>query len=226
MRPLLISNSGKPLYWWCKKEIANFVGNKEVTFISAATVYDANEYYKKAQKALAPVRIKLNHLILDKKPEDLIAKTDVLLVGGGNTYQLLSELQKYNLLGKVKQRVINGASYVGLSAGANITGPNILTTNDWNVMSSKHFEGLNLVPFNINPHYGAPQDKIMTSAEARDERIGEYLVFNKNPVIALEEQTFLKVEDDKIQVGGKGKARVFKTGKSSKEFKAGEDLQL
>ncbi len=65
-------------------------------------------------------------------------------------------------------------------------------------MGSTTFEGLGLVPFNINPHYGATQDKILFSVEARDERIEEYLVFNKTLVVALKEQTFLKVEGNKV----------------------------
>ncbi|OGY24444.1 MAG: hypothetical protein A2172_01645 [Candidatus Woykebacteria bacterium RBG_13_40_15] len=226
MRLLLISNSGKPLYWWCKKEIADFVKNEEVTFISAATVYSCVEYYQKAQNILKEVGVKLNHLILDQKTEELIDRTSVFLVGGGNTYQLISQLKKRGLLDKIKRQVKKGASYIGLSAGANIAGPNILTTNDWNVMGSVVFEGLGLIPFNINPHYSTPQDKILSSAEARDERIEEYLVFNKNPVVALEEQTFLKVESNKVQVGGDGKAKVFIKNQKPKEFKPGDNLDF
>ena len=124
MRLLLLSNSGKPLYWWCKKEIADFASGKEITFISAATVYDPNEYYQKAKTSLKEVGIKLNHLILEN-PQDLISKTEVFLVAGGNTYHLLNKLNNSGLLNKIRERVLAGASYIGVSAGANITGPNI-----------------------------------------------------------------------------------------------------
>lgn len=226
MRLLLLSNSGEPLYTWCKREIAEFIGNRQVTFISAATVYNPNDYFKTAQKSLSEVGLKFNHLVLEDNPQELISKTEIFLVGGGNTYQLLSQLGKYNLLDKIKQQISIGADYVGLSAGANIVGPNILTTNDWNVAGSTNFEGLNLTPFNINPHYDAPQDKIMTSAEARDERIKEYLIFNKNPVVAIEEETYLEVEGGQIKIGGKGIAKLFVKSKEPKEYKSGEVINF
>jgi dipeptidase E len=226
MKLLLISNSGKPLYGWCKKGIADFVGNNEVTFISAATVYSSTSYYQKANEILRKVGVKLDHLDLGKDPRELVRKTSVFLVAGGNTYQLVSQLKKHNLMNQIKKQVKKGATYIGLSAGANIAGPNILTTNDWNVIGSTYFEGLNLVPFNINPHYGAPQDKILSSAEARDERIQEYLVFNESPVVAIEEQTYLQVEDNQVQVGGEGVAKVFARDKKPKEYKSGEFIKL
>jgi len=225
MRLLLISNSGKPLYWWCKKEIADFAGDKEVTFISAATIYDPNEYYQKAQESLKEVGVKLNHLNL-KSPQDLINKTQVFLVAGGNTYHLLKKLKTNGMLDKIKRKVLDSAAYIGISAGANIAGPNILTTNDWNVVGSTYFNGLNLVPFNINPHYNAPQDKVLTSAETRDERIGEYHVFKSNPVVVMEEQTYLTLDDNKVKVGGRGKLKVFTKGRKSKEFKSRENLDF
>jgi len=197
-----------------------------VTFISAATVYDPNGYYRRAKESLEEVGVKLNHLILDKKPEELIDKTEAFLVGGGNTYQLLDKLKSYGLLNKIRERIRSGAFYIGASAGANIAGPNILTTNDWNVLGSTFFEGLNLVPFNINPHYNAPQDKILTSAESRNDRISEYHVFKNNPVVVLEEQTFLTIEYGKVKVGGEGKAKVFVKGKEPKELNAKDNLNF
>ncbi len=226
MNLLLLSNSGKPLYKWCKREIAKFIGNRQVTFISAATVYNPNDYFMVAQKSLSEVGLKLNHLVLKDNPEHLISKTEAFLIAGGNTYQLASQLRKYNLLDKIKQQISKGAVCVGLSAGANIVGPNILTTNDWNVVSSANFEGLNLTTFNINPHYDASQDKIMTSAEARDERIKEYLIFNNNPIVAIEEETYLEVEDGQVKVGGKGIAKLFVKSKEPKEYKSGEIIKL
>lgn len=223
MRILLISNSGKPLYHWCKDEIMGFAKNKQVAFISWATIKNQDEYYQEVKEALAG--LKLDHLRADNAG-DLIEKTDVFLVGGGNTYHLLSKLREHNLLDKIKKRVLNGASYIGVSAGANIAGPNILTTNDWNVVGLKSFEGLSIVPFNINPHYVDPHDKKVFSGESRDDRIFEYLTFNNNPVIGIEEKTFLRIENEEIKVEGFGKVKVFEKGKEPKEFKSGDYLDL
>ena len=227
MKVLLLSNSGEPIYAWCKKDIASFCAdNKELTFISAATVYSPKEYFEKAKKSLEEVGLNLKHLILDKNPTEQVDKAKAFIVGGGNIYQLIKKLSENNLLSAIKKKVLDGVPYIGLSAGANITGPNILTTNDWNVSGSTIFKGLNLVPFNINPHYNAPKDKVLSSAETRDERIREYLVFNKNPVVALEEQTLLRIENDKIEIGGNGKVKLFLANQEPKEFKSGETLSL
>jgi len=227
MKVLLLSNSGEPIYGWCKKDIASFCAdNKELTFISAATVYSPKEYFEKAKKSLEEVGLNLTHLILDKNPIEQVNDAKAFIVGGGNTYQLIKKLSENNLLNVIKKKVLGGVPYIGLSAGANIAGPNILTTNDWNVSGSTHFDGLNIVSFNINPHYNAPKDKVLSSAETRDERIREYLVFNKNPVVALKEQTLLRVENNKIEVEGTGKAKVFLADQEPKEFKSGEILSL
>lgn len=226
MKLLLISNSGKPLYDWCKNELVDFIGKNEITFISAANVYDPNDYYQKAKESFSSFGLKLNHLILDKSPEKLIEETKVFLVGGGNTYHLLNKLNRYGLLNKIKNRVLDGACYIGASAGANIAGPNILTTNDWNVVGLKTFNALNLVPFNINPHYIPPHDKRIFSGESRDDRIREYLFLNNNPVLAMEERTFLEIENKKIDVGGSGKVKVFMSKEEPREFNTGSKLNF
>lgn len=221
MRLLLLSNSGSPFYAWCKQYILDFLGeNTTATFISSATTLSEEGYFETAQKALPEV--KLTHLILNQTAEDTVAKAENFLVGGGNTYLLLSRLKEKGLLNKIKSRVESGASYIGLSAGANIAGPNILTTNDWNVVGTTDFNSLGLVPFNINPHYIPPHDKRIHSGETREERIKEYLAFNENPVVGIEENTFLKIEDNVATVGGEGNAYLFHKESKPEKISSGE----
>lgn len=224
MNILLASNSGEPFYEWLEDELIRFVGGDIVTFVSAATVYDPEDYFKKIEEKLNSLGIKVNHLRLDKKPEEQIANTKTFLVGGGNTYNLLNKLDKYKLSEKISSKVKAGAKYIGISAGANVAGPTILTTNDWNVVGSTNFRGLELVNFNINPHYVEPHDKAVFSGETRDERILEHLVFSNHPVIAIEEKTLIEVSGKNISVRGKGKAKVFRKGKEAKIFKSGESF--
>ncbi|MEK7186411.1 MAG: dipeptidase PepE [Patescibacteria group bacterium] len=226
MKLLLISNSGTPLYHWCKKEIADFLGERKVLFVSAANVFDPEKYYNDANKSLAEVGIKLTHLNLDKTPDKQIEETESILVGGGNTYHLLSELRKARLIGTIRRKIKNGIPYVGLSAGANIAGPNILTTNDWNVVSSKVFEALGLVPFNINPHYVGPHDKKKFSGESRDDRIKEYHEIQSDNVLGIEEKTMVFIEDIKIKVAGEGKVKLFVKNQNPKEYKNGESFRF
>lgn len=225
MRLLLLSNSGSPFYEWCKQYILDFLPEtKAATFISAATTLSEEGYFETAQKALPEV--KLTHLILNETAEETIAKTESFLVGGGNTYLLLSRLKGKGLLPKIKERVNSGAKYIGLSAGANIAGPNILTTNDWNVIGTTDFASLGLVPFNINPHYIPPHDKRIHSGETREERIKEYLTFNENPVVGIEENTFLKIENNVITVGGQGNVFSFHKGSEPEKYSPGESKTL
>ncbi len=203
----------------------DFLGkNKSATFISAATTQSEEGYFDTAQKALP--KVKLTHLILNETAGETIAKTENFLVGGGNTYLLLKRLKEKDLLRKIKERVDSGASYIGLSAGANIAGPNILTTNDWNIVGTTDFKSLSLVPFNINPHYIPPHDKRIHSGETREERIKEYLTFNENPVVGIEENTFLKVENRVATVGGEGNAFLFHKGSNPEIITAGESREF
>lgn len=227
MKLLLLSNSGEPLYGWCKETIADFCDtDKTLTFISAATVYSPTEYFKKAQESLNDVGIKLVHLDLNKNPENTLVEAKALLVGGGNTYHLLHKLHGKKLLESLRKKVLSGTPFVGLSAGANIAGKSILTTNDWNVIRSNVFDGLNVVPFNINPHYLDPHDKQNFSAESRDDRILEYFEFNEEPVITLEEKTFLTVKDKTVIVGGLGRVKLFRKNKTQKVYTKGDLLEL
>jgi dipeptidase E len=66
-------------------------------------------------------------------------------MGGGNTYALLARLRASGLLGAIRARVRGGMRYLGASAGSNVAGPNILTTNDWNVVALDRFDALGRV---------------------------------------------------------------------------------
>ena len=107
MRLLLVSNSGEPLYKWCKKDIARFWNsNQELTFISAATVYSPTEYFEKAQDSLKNVGVKLRHLELEKDPKKVIKDSHGFLVGGGNTYHLLYRLHNKGLLDLLREKIL------------------------------------------------------------------------------------------------------------------------
>lgn len=227
MKLLLLSNSGEPLYEWCKEEIARFWNsNEELTFISAATVYSPIQYFEKAKDCLKEVGLNLRHLELNDNPKKLVEEAKGFLVGGGNTYHLLKKLQEEKLLNLLREKVLGGTPYIGLSAGANIAGKSILTTNDWNVIRSTVFDGLNVIPFNINPHYVDPHDKQNFSAESKDDRIFEYFEFNEEPVVALEEKTLLAIEDKTITVGGLGRVKLFRKNKTQDVYKKRDFFKL
>ena len=114
----------------------------------------------------------------------------------------------------------------GASAGANLAGPTILTTNDWNIVALSHFGALHLVPFNINPHYKEADSVMAPGSETRDDRIREYHVRNKNAVVGLEEETMIRADDGAFTVLGARRAKLFRVGKGSEWFAHGERLPL
>ena len=102
--------------------------------------------------------------------------------------------------------------YIGASAGSNVAGPNILTTNDWNVVALDRFEALGLVPFNINPHYRETDPVMAPFSETRDDRIREYHVVNANPVLGLEEGSWVVAEDGAVTAHGAARVKLFRRG--------------
>jgi dipeptidase E len=93
-----------------------------------------------------------------------------------------------------------------------VAGPNILTTNDWNVVGLTAFEALGLVPFNVNPHYLETDPAMAPGSETRDTRIAEYYTVRDNPVVGIEEGTMVRVEDGRATVRGTGRTKLFRRG--------------
>ena len=227
MRALLISNSGRPFLQHCRGALAAFLGDvRRLGFVTAASLGDEAAYYELARAALGaePAGFTVEHLRWDRDPRVILDRTGAIFVGGGNTYALLKRLSESGLLDAIRERVRSGIPYVGSSAGSNLAGPNILTTNDWNVVGLGAFEALGLVSFNVNPHYRETDPVMAPGSETRDERIAEYLAVRDNPVVGLEEGTLLRVEDGVASVLGTGRAKVFARGRDPRWFAAGQAL--
>jgi dipeptidase E len=232
MRLLLISNSGTPFLEHCMGHIAAFLGPaRRLAFVTAANLHDELAYHERARAALGAAPpggcgVDVLHLRWDVDPLAVLGQAEAIFVGGGNTYALLMRLREAGLLDAIRARVRAGLPYVGSSAGSNVAGPNILTTNDWNVVGLTAFESLALVPCNINPHYRQTDPAMAPGSETRDERIREYHVIRQNPVVGLEEGTLLRVEDAVATVLGRGRAKVFRRGSEPRWYAAGERLVL
>jgi dipeptidase E len=212
MRLLLISNSGRPYLAHCRAAMLAFLGPaRRLAFVTAASLGDEVAYYETARDALAP-ELAVEHLRWDRDPLATLTRAEAVFVGGGNTYVLLQRLRASGLLDALPPRVRAGLPYVGASAGSNVAGPNILTTNDWNVVGLTAFEALDLVPFGINPHYLEVDPGMAPGSETRAMRIAEYHVVRDNPVVGLEEGAMLRVQDGVATVLGSGRVRLFARG--------------
>lgn len=232
MRLLLISNSGRPLLGWCRPILGEFLGGaRTLAFVSAATLYAVDAYWQRVSEALAPappagLGLTVVHCDWRGPWRRPLARADAIFVGGGNTYALLQRLKQSGLLDAIGERVRGGIPYVGSSAGSNIAGPTILTTNDWNVVGLSDFSALGLVPFNVNPHYLETDPAVAAHSETRDERIAEYHVVNANVVLGIEESTAIRVEHGITGVVGGGRVKMFRPGAPPQWFSAGDTLPV
>jgi dipeptidase E len=228
MRALLISNSGRPFLAWCLPAIVDFLGPaRTVAFVTAANLGDEAAYFERARAALADgAGLSLLHLRWDAAPRATLERAEALFVGGGNTYALLGRLREAGLLEPIRARARAGMPYLGSSAGSNLSGPNILTTNDWNVVGLGEFQALGLVPFNVNPHYLELDPAMAPGSETRDERIAEYHAVRDNPVVGIEEGTMVRVEDGVATVIGRGRVKLFRRGAPPAWVPAGGRLPL
>ena len=228
MRVLLISNSGRPYLEPCRGALGDFFGAsvRRVGFVSAATLADPEHYFSRAKDGLQSLGVEVEHVHWERQPRKTLDRVDALFVGGGNTYALLDRVRSAGLIEPIKERARDGMPYAGASAGANLAGPTILTTNDWNIVALTHFGALHLVPFNVNPHYKEADPAMAPGSETRYDRIREYHVRKKNAVVALEDETMVQFVDGVGTVRGRRRAKVFRVGKDPQWFAAGERLTL
>ncbi len=221
-RLLLISNSfsfSKGYLGHCIDEIFEFLGNsKEIVFIPYA-LYDRDAAVIAPRELFKTRGINLLSVHTSKNPKQLITDAKAIFIGGGNTFRLLNELYKNKLTELIRNRVENGMSYIGSSAGANVACPTIKTTNDMPIVYPPSLDALDLVPFQINPHYIDPDPDSKHKGETREQRIKEYHEENDLPVIGLREESWLRIESNIIGLKGENGARVFIKDKIPKEYK-------
>ncbi len=227
MRLLLISNSGRPFLWHCLQDIHHFLGDvRRVGYITAARLDDEVARFNTAAEALVQAGITAEHFRVDADLPARLKQAEAVFVGGGNSFALLQRLRESGMLALLAERVRGGMPYIGTSAGSNIAGPNILATNDWNVVAASRFDAMNLVPWTINPHYHETDPAMAPGSETRDQRIGEYLAVNDNPVLGIEEQTAVRIENDAAYVVGSGRAKLFLRNRAPRWMKAGDSVPL
>ncbi len=205
-----------------------FAGVSTVLFIPYARpdgmTYD--EYTAVARKAFWQIDIEIKGIHEYHDPARAIEEAQGIFTGGGNTFLLLDTLYARNLTGILRDAVAGGTPYLGTSAGSNICGPNIKNTNDMPIVYPPSFEALNLIPFNINPHYLDPVENSIHMGETRETRIKEYLVFNEIPVLGIREGGWIRVKDDRITLYGDVRSRWFEPGREALELEPVMDLYM
>lgn len=191
--------------------IKEFLGEeiKTIAFIPFASVDNYADYHSKVSEALNSLPHKIE-IVLPENAKKSLEECDCIMVGGGNTFKLLHELYALDLMALIRRKIKAGTPYIGWSAGSNILGKSISTTNDMPIVEPKSFEALGVFPFLINPHY-LNQNTVGFNGETRDMRLEEFLKMNPGSfVIGLPEGSALLMEDYNLQYLENGVGYVFR----------------
>ena len=229
MHLLLISNStmaGEPFLEYSKDEIARFLsGRQNIVFIPyAAVTFSFDDFEAKVNRRFRDFGLSVKSIHRFENQVEAIETADAIVVGGGNTWNLVRHLHQNGLIEPVRRSVQKGTPYVGWSAGSNVACPTMQTTNDMPVVDPLGFDTFGLVPFQINPHYTDKQIE-GHGGETREERILEYLAANpKSTVVGLREGCMLNVEGEHVRYMGKNNLRLFINGRQPIELEPDEDF--
>ncbi len=204
----------------------HFKNCKSILFIPFArpSGISHDDYTQKVAGFFSQFHITVKGLHEFDNKTEAIQQAEGIFTGGGNTFLLVSQLYHYQVMDILRESINKGISYLGSSAGSNITGISIGTTNDMPIVYPPSFTTLGVVPFNINPHYLDPIDGSTHMGETRETRINEFHYFNTQPVLGLREGSWLEVRDSKIILKGKLTARLFRQGMPAIELEPESDL--
>jgi dipeptidase E len=208
-------------------ELQTFFSNvKELLFIPYArpSGISHDDYTKKVSKAFGKINILVKGIHESENPIEAIENAEGIFTGGGNTFLLVSQLYKNNVIDALEKIVKNGTPYLGTSAGSNICGLTMNTTNDMPIVYPPSFRTLGFVSFNINPHYLDPIEGSTHMGETRETRINEFHHFNPQPVVGLREGSWLEVKGDSILLKGTLTARIFKRNEKPIEVEPETEL--
>ena len=189
-----------------KATFKNFMNNntkgKKVLFIPTANIDEETKFLvDEAKEVFESLGMEVEDLEISKLNEktikNKIEKANYLYVGGGNTFYLLQELKRKNLIDFIKNRVNFGMTYIGESAGAIITSKDIeynyLMDDKTIAKDLKDYLGLNLVDFYVVPHLNE-----FPFEESAKQTVEKYK--DKLNIIAINNSQAIIVKDDKFEI--------------------------
>ncbi len=233
MKLLLLSNStnpGEDYLGWPKQYMADFMkstGAKKVLFVPFAGVtISYNDYEQRVAGVYKELGYELNSIHHEKQPIHAIMNAEAIAVGGGNTFYLVHMMHKLGIMKAIRERVLAGTPFMGWSAGSNVACPTLRTTNDMPIIEPESFNCLNLLPFQINPHYldAHPEGH---GGETRQQRIEEFLAANPDITVAgLREASLFWVNGERMDLLGRKPMRVFRYQQEPMEYEPGSDVSF
>ena len=233
MKNLIVASTstifgGTYLSYLLKDISIHFKETNEIIFIPYARPggISHDQYTTIASEAFSKIDKKIIGLHTFKNPEAALKNAKGVFVGGGNTFVLVNQLYTLNLMKTLREEIIKGLPYLGTSAGSNICGLTMNTTNDMPIVYPPSFKTLGVLPFNINPHYLDPKPTSKHMGETRETRIKEFLTQQKVPVVGIREGSWLQVKNEKITLKGGLSAKVFEYFKDPYELVSDSIIEL
>ncbi len=208
----------------CEREVCRlFEGLEEILFIPFArpSGQTHDEYTAVARERFATMNLNLRGIHEFPDPRSAVESAQGIFTGGGNTFVLLRDLYELRLVDPLRERIVSGLPYLGTSAGSNIAGLTIGTSNDMPIVFPPSFEAIGAVPFNLNPHYPIAPPDPTHKGETRDDRLHEFHRFNDQLVVALHEDGMLQIEGDSIELIGERNALLFRPGRELQPLSPG-----
>jgi dipeptidase E len=209
----------------CEAELRRlFAGVSEVLFVPYArpSGNTHEEYTTVARERFEQMGLALRGIHEFPDPRAAVAAAGGVFIGGGNTFVLLRDLYEHDLMAELRNRIAAGMPYAGTSAGSNVAGLSIGTSNDMPIVHPPSFAALGVVPLNINPHYPTAPPDPTHKGETREDRLREFHVFNAQPVVALHEDGMLRIEGPDITLIGQRDALVFRRGQDAEAIQPGK----
>lgn len=221
--------AGEPYLDYPKQAIKKFLGDKPVNalFIPyAAVTFSFDDYVDKVQERFMEIGHRVTGIHTFDDPVAAVHQAEAIVVGGGNTWQLVRMMHDKHLMAPIREKVFSGIPFIGWSAGANVACPTLRTTNDMPIIDPHGFETINLVPFQINPHYlDANPDG--HAGETREQRIQEFLAVNPDvTVVGLREGSMLLREGNLLSLLGNRNARIFRKRETPIELNTSDDFSF
>lgn len=220
---------GTPFFSWPSPHVKDFLGDRirHVVFVPfAAVTLPFDTYLENVADAFGRIGYDVESVHRAEDKQALIRKAEAIVVGGGNTFALLSRMYGGGLVKEVRERVLSGVPYIGWSAGANLACPTLMTTNDMPVVQPPSFAALDLVPFQINPHYHELKFENQ-GGETRAQRLEEFLLMNPDrAVLGLPEGMLVRREGRSLYLGGEGTAKLYTAERTVRALKAGTDVSF
>lgn len=181
------------------------VKSPKLTLIPSCS-YDAEDDYKFFVKEFSVLGVQRFMLFCIDTPYTKtmlqeVLKSDLIFLGGGNTFYFLKHLKKEGMFVHFKNFLKRGGVLCGLSAGAIVLTPHVHTATfphfdrDENPWDMKNLSAMRLVNFEFFPHY--------KNSKRYDAELLHHSKKSKLPLYGCTDGAGIVVEDEQISFVGK-----------------------